>query len=103
MALTPERPMRRIAFKVGRKGSTVSAVARQYGVSPSLVAEWNRVGAQAAFKAGQSVVVYVPARATAPKVRSVSPKARAGSTSRAAAAASKRSTRSASAARPTHR
>jgi membrane-bound lytic murein transglycosylase D len=93
MALTPERgALRKVSFKVGRKGSTVSAVARQYGVSPALVAEWNRVGAQAAFKAGQAVVVYLPARAAATK--------KARPTTRAAAP--ERATRSASSGRRQH-
>jgi membrane-bound lytic murein transglycosylase D len=93
MALTPERgALRKVSFKVGRKGSSVSAVARQYGVSPALVAEWNRVGAQAAFKAGQAVVVYLPARAAVTKSR---PAARAAAPSRA--------TRSAGTGRRQHR
>jgi membrane-bound lytic murein transglycosylase D len=61
-------------------------------VSPALVAEWNRVGAQAAFKAGQAVVVYLPARAAATK--------KARPTTRAAAP--ERATRSASSGRRQH-
>jgi membrane-bound lytic murein transglycosylase D len=63
IALTPEAPaLRRVAFRAGKKGSTVSAVARQYKVSPASVADWNKVGPQAVFKPGQNVVVYVPNR-----------------------------------------
>ena len=70
IALAPEGPtLRRVSFVVGKQGSTVSAVARQYKVSPALVASWNKVGPQAIFKAGQAVVVYVPSKG----VRAVRP------------------------------
>ena len=51
--------MRRVSFKAGRKGDSVAAVARRYRVSTAQVAQWNGVGPQARFKAGQSIVVEV--------------------------------------------
>jgi len=87
IALAPEGPeLRRLSFLVGKQGSTVSAVARQYRVSPALVASWNKVGPQASFKPGQAVIVYVPnkgTRATRPTAtRPTSPKATKGRTRR---------------------
>ncbi len=62
LALTPEgRPMRKISFKAGRKGDSVAAVARRYRVSAAQVAQWNGVGSQARFKAGQTITVEVRA------------------------------------------
>jgi membrane-bound lytic murein transglycosylase D len=71
MALTPDgAALRHIAFKVGKMGSSVSAVARQFKVSPASVASWNKVGPQADFRPGHAVVVYVPHA-----VKSVAPRA----------------------------
>ncbi len=65
LALTPEaRPMRKLRFKAGRKGDSVAAVARRYRVSPADVAQWNGVGTQARFKAGQTIVVEVRSPST---------------------------------------
>ena len=67
MALAPQaRPARRVTFKAGAKGDSVAAVARRYKLSPALVAQWNKVGPQAAFKAGQTVVVMLPAATAKP-------------------------------------
>jgi membrane-bound lytic murein transglycosylase D len=72
MSLAPEaRPQRRVSFKVGKQGSSVAAVARRYRVSNAQVAQWNQVSPQAMFKAGQVVVVMLPAAATAPSKSSV--------------------------------
>jgi len=77
MVLAPELPPgRRIVIKTGRRGTTVVAIARQYRVSAAQVAQWNSVGEQASFKAGQRVVVYVPARSKA-AVRTASGRAKA--------------------------
>jgi membrane-bound lytic murein transglycosylase D len=56
-------PARRVSFKAGAKGDSVAAVAKRYRLSPAMVAQWNKVGPQAAFKAGQTVVVMLPAAA----------------------------------------
>ena len=57
ITLAPEQVLRRISFKVGRKGDSVADVARRYGVSAEQVAEWNSVSKGAKFSAGQTVVV----------------------------------------------
>jgi membrane-bound lytic murein transglycosylase D len=59
--LSPERVTRRTWVKA-RKHETVASIARRYRLSPDQIAEWNRVGASAAFKAGQRVVVYLPVK-----------------------------------------
>ena len=66
LALTPAgRPMRKLSFKAGRKGDSVAAVARRYRVSTAQVAQWNDVGPQTRFKAGQTIVVEM--RTTPPR------------------------------------
>ena len=63
MALAPDAPAaRRVAFRAGKQGDSVAAVARRYRVSPAQVAQWNQVGASAQFAAGSTVVVFVAAR-----------------------------------------
>jgi membrane-bound lytic murein transglycosylase D len=87
MALAPDvPPVRRMTVRAGRKGDSVAAVAQRYRVSASQVAQWNRVGLRSQFKAGQTIVVYVPqasARARGP----VRAKASATQSSRAVAKA----------------
>ena len=61
LSLSPEQVLKRSAVKAGR-GETVASLAKRYRVSPAAVAEWNKVSATAAFKAGQTVVLYLPAR-----------------------------------------
>jgi membrane-bound lytic murein transglycosylase D len=57
ITLAPEMILRRVSFKVGRKGDSVAAVARRYGVSKEQVAQWNSVSTSARFAPGQTVVV----------------------------------------------
>ena len=65
MALTPEQAaQRRLALKAGRRDS-VASIAKRYRVSHAQVAQWNQVGTGASFKPGQTIVVYVAARAPA--------------------------------------
>jgi membrane-bound lytic murein transglycosylase D len=60
MELAPEaRPLRRVAFRAGRKGDSVAAVAQRYGLSPAQVAQWNGVPALHRFRPGQQVVVML--------------------------------------------
>jgi membrane-bound lytic murein transglycosylase D len=60
LALASEGPaLKRVAFKVGKKGDSVAGVAKRYGVAPAQVAQWNKVAAGAKFDAGDTVVVYV--------------------------------------------
>jgi membrane-bound lytic murein transglycosylase D len=78
MALASEGPTtRRVSFRAGKKGDSVAAVAKRYGVSAAQVAHWNDVAATARFAAGKTVVVFVPTRrAKGTPVRTVSGKAR---------------------------
>jgi len=63
MALAPDAPpLRKLSLKAGAKDN-VASIARRYRVSTEQVAQWNEVGANASFKAGQRLVVYVPAKA----------------------------------------
>jgi len=57
ITLAPEQVLRRISFKVGRKGDSVAAVAKRYRVSAAQVADWNSVTTSARFAPGQTVVV----------------------------------------------
>ncbi|MES2942615.1 MAG: transglycosylase SLT domain-containing protein [Pseudomonadota bacterium] len=77
VTLAPEIVTRRSTVKA-RKGETVESIARRYGLSASNVAEWNSVGAAAAFKLGQQVVVFLPVRSRASPA-AVSPSARTSS------------------------
>jgi membrane-bound lytic murein transglycosylase D len=61
LSLAPEVVTRRQVVKAGRN-ETVASIARRYRLSADQVADWNKVGASAAFKAGQQVVLYVPVR-----------------------------------------
>ena len=90
MALAPDvPPLRKVALKAGRK-DTVASVARRYRVSPAQIAQWNEVAAAAAFRPGQTILVYVAAKV---------PVARAshGTTNAKNAARTKGGTRTASA------
>lgn len=62
VSLSPEIVTRRTTVKA-RKGESVATIARRYGLSADSVAEWNKVRANAAFKLGQQVVVFLPVRA----------------------------------------
>ncbi|MDP3246549.1 MAG: transglycosylase SLT domain-containing protein [Polaromonas sp.] len=62
MTLAPEIVTRRSTVKA-RRGETVASIARRYGLSADAVAEWNKVGASAAFKLGQQVVLFLPVKA----------------------------------------
>jgi membrane-bound lytic murein transglycosylase D len=62
LSLTPEIVLRRKVVKAGKK-DTVASIASRYKTTPANVAQWNRVSASAAFKPGQKVVVFVPAKA----------------------------------------
>jgi membrane-bound lytic murein transglycosylase D len=60
IALAPDLPsQRKVTLQAGRR-DTVASVARRYRVSPAQVAQWNDVTPTASFKAGQTIVVYVP-------------------------------------------
>ncbi|RYF14120.1 MAG: LysM peptidoglycan-binding domain-containing protein [Comamonadaceae bacterium] len=62
LSLAPEAVTRRAVIRAGKRDS-VASIARRYRLSASQVAEWNKVGASSTFRAGQSVVLYLPVRA----------------------------------------
>ena len=68
LAFAPEIVTRRTTVRAG-KGETVASIARRYKLSAANVADWNDVRANAAFKAGQQVVVYLPVKAAQAAVR----------------------------------
>ena len=59
VAFAPEVVLRRTVVKAGKRES-VASIAKRYRQTPASVAEWNKVSASAAFKAGQQVVVFLP-------------------------------------------
>ena len=86
LAFTPEIVTRRTTVRAG-KHETVASVARRYKLAAASVADWNDVKANAAFKVGQQVVVYLPVRAaqqahapSAGKRRAAAPPVRRGGT-----------------------
>jgi membrane-bound lytic murein transglycosylase D len=62
--LTPEMLARRTVVKAG-KNESVASVAKRYQVPAQSVAEWNKLGASANFKSGQSVVLFLPSQGRA--------------------------------------
>ena len=61
LAFTPEIVTRRTTVRAG-KGESVASIARRYKLTAANVADWNDVRANAVFKVGQQVVVYLPVR-----------------------------------------
>ena len=76
MLLVSDVPPRRRSVVRARRNESVAALAGRYGVSPSSVAEWNKVAPSARFKAGESVTVYLPAKAQTRTVKVPSAAAR---------------------------
>ncbi len=69
MALAPDLPpLRKVSLKAGRKDN-VASVAKRHHVSPVQLAQWNNLSPSASFKPGQSIVVYVAAKA--PRTKAV--------------------------------
>ncbi|MEI7785859.1 MAG: transglycosylase SLT domain-containing protein [Betaproteobacteria bacterium] len=62
LALAPEVALHKTTVKA-RKGDTVELLARRHRVSTENLAQWNRVAANTSFKAGESVLLFLPARA----------------------------------------
>lgn len=78
MSLTPDLPpLRRMTLRAGKR-ETVAGVAKRYRVSAAQVAQWNHTSANAKFRPGESIVVYVPQKA-ARGAKASSPKATKGS------------------------
>jgi membrane-bound lytic murein transglycosylase D len=95
--LAPEFRTRRTVVRAGRRDS-VASIASRYKLSTTQVAEWNNVGASAAFRPGQKVVLHLPVRTAArtqvrvagKNVRQVSTRATAKTASRKSAAHAKK-------------
>jgi membrane-bound lytic murein transglycosylase D len=69
MALAPDGPaLRKLSLKAGRNES-VATVAKRYRISAAQVGQWNGVGSSAKFRAGQTVVVFVAAKASTATAR----------------------------------
>ena len=69
LALAPDLPpLRRVSFKAGKQGDSVSAVAQRYHLRPAQVAAWNNTSVAASFKPGQSVLVMLANRPAQPTV-----------------------------------
>ena len=64
LSFSPDVILKRTVLKAGKKDS-VASLAKRYRVSPASVADWNNMSASAAFKAGQQIVLFLPARASA--------------------------------------
>lgn len=62
VSLAPEVVLKRITMKAGKRDN-VNSIAKKYRVTPANVAEWNKTTINASFKAGQQVVLFVPAKA----------------------------------------
>jgi membrane-bound lytic murein transglycosylase D len=63
MALSPDGPtLRKTSLRAGKHDS-VATVAKRYRVSTAQVAQWNGVAPSAAFKPGQTIVVFVASKA----------------------------------------
>jgi membrane-bound lytic murein transglycosylase D len=64
MSLAPEVVLVKKTVKAV-KGDTVASLAKRYRTTPANIVQWNKVSASANFKAGQQVVLFVPAKARA--------------------------------------
>jgi len=64
MSLAADAPAsRRMVVRAGRKGESVAAIAKRYGVSAAQVAQWNKVTATSRFAGGSTVELHLPVRA----------------------------------------
>jgi membrane-bound lytic murein transglycosylase D len=76
-------PLRKVALKAGKRDS-VASVAKRYRISPAQVAGWNSVAANARFKPGTTITVFLPNR-KAGATRMASGKSKRYATTRVAA------------------
>jgi membrane-bound lytic murein transglycosylase D len=88
LSLAPEQVTRRTTVKAGKR-DTVASIARRYRLSAAQVADWNDVGASAAFRAGQQVVLYLPLRSAGRSGSTVRKSAASKSSRRVAPSASR--------------
>jgi membrane-bound lytic murein transglycosylase D len=59
LSLAPETVTRKTTIKAGKRDS-VASIAARYRLSAANVADWNDVKANASFRAGETIVVYLP-------------------------------------------
>ncbi|MEB2347601.1 MAG: transglycosylase SLT domain-containing protein [Comamonadaceae bacterium] len=71
IAFTPEIVIQRSTRRAG-KHDTVASVARRYKVKVSDVADWNDLKTTSSFKRGETIVLYLPVRASAASAKSTS-------------------------------
>ena len=64
VSLSPEIVTRRTTVKA-RKGESVASIASRYKLAAASVADWNSVSANAGFKKGAKVILYLPVMARA--------------------------------------
>jgi len=64
VSLSPEIVTRRTTVKA-RKGESVASIASRYDLAAASVAGWNSVSANAGFKKGSQVILYLPITARA--------------------------------------
>lgn len=60
ISVAPEVVLKRTQVRAG-KNENVGSIARKFNVTAANVAQWNKVNTNASFKAGQQVVLFVPA------------------------------------------
>lgn len=74
VTLTPEMISVRKSIRAG-KADTVATLSKRFNVSPANLAQWNKVPANAKFKPGQALVIFVNVPASsAGKLNSKAPK-----------------------------
>lgn len=98
--LKPEVQLRRITVKA-RKGETLAALAQRQKVSVEQLLQWNKLGAKASLKAGQTLVVFTPVQAKT-RVASANP-AKRNSAARSAPARKVAAARSSNQQKPSRR
>ena len=77
ISLAPEIVTKRSTVRAGKR-DTVASLAQRFGLAASQVADWNDTKVGAAFRAGQSVVLYLPVRAMAGSSRAHAGRDKAG-------------------------
>jgi membrane-bound lytic murein transglycosylase D len=76
VTLTPEMISVRKSVRAG-KADTVASLAKRFNVSPANLAQWNKVPANAKFKPGQALVIFVNVQAGSTGKLSSKPKSAA--------------------------
>jgi membrane-bound lytic murein transglycosylase D len=88
LSLQPEVVLRRVTVKA-RKGESLSALSRRYGVSVASVAGWNKLSESSRLKTGQRITLMLP--------KAASTRAASGSSSKRSVASKSRTSGSKSA------